>query len=57
MYHVNAYGLVKIKIPGLNGPRIVSGVIKRIMPNGKVEIKTQQDGYWTVEPSTILKGG
>ena len=49
--------LVKIQIPGLNGPRTVAGIIKRILPNGKVEIKTQDDGYWTVDPSTILKGG
>ncbi len=48
--------LVRIIIPGLNGPRIVAGKIKRTLANGKVEIKTQNDGYWTVDPSSILKG-
>ncbi len=57
----NEYGLVKIKIPGLNGPRTVSGKIIRIIPPGgffrtKVfEIRTQIDGYHIVKESDILQ--
>ncbi len=54
-YGENAYGLVKIQIPSLNGGvKTVAGRITRVLDNGKVEIKTQADGYWTIEGSAIL---
>ncbi len=40
--------LVKLKIPGLHGPRTVTGTIKRTLPNEMIEIKTQDDGYWII---------
>ncbi len=49
----NEYGLVKILIPGLNGKKKVAGKITRVYPDGRVEIKTQQDGYWTVKAEEI----
>jgi len=54
MIKPNAYGLVKIKIPGLNGLRPVSGRIIRTLPDGRIEIKTQNDGYWTVKKSEVI---
>ncbi len=45
--------LVKLQIPGLNGLKNVAGTIVKILPNGMVEIRTQQDGYWTIKDSDI----
>ena len=47
-------GLIKFQIPGLNGPRTVSGTVKRILPNAKLEVKTQNDGYFTIRISEII---
>lgn len=54
-YGENEYGLIKFQIPSLNGGvKVVAGRITRVFENGKVEIKTQDDGYWTIEGSAIL---
>ena len=61
MIKSNEYGLVKIKIPGLNGPRIVTGKVTKIIPPGGAflkevfEIRTQMDGYHIVKESDILQ--
>ncbi len=51
---MNIGEIVKFKIPGLNGPKNVAGTIKRILPDGKLEIKSQQDGYWTIDRLEII---
>ena len=40
--------LVKFEIPGLQGPRTVAGIVKRLLPHGLIEIKSQNDGYHTL---------
>ena len=48
--------LVKFRIPhptspsGTNG---VAGTIKRILPDGRLEVKSQQHGYFTLDPETL----
>lgn len=36
--------LVTFKIASLEGPMKVTGIVKRVLPNNKVEIKTQLHG-------------
>jgi hypothetical protein len=48
--------LVKIKIPALNGQRVISGKIVRELSGDRVEIRSQNDGYWTVHKSEIVEG-
>ena len=45
--------LVKLKILGPNGSMSVAGTIKRILPDGRVEVKTQQHGYYVVAADEI----
>ena len=45
--------MVKLKIPGPSGPMNVAGRVTRIMPDGLVEVKTQQHGYRTVDASKL----
>ena len=52
--HLIPNNIVKFKIPGLNGPRTISGTVKRILANGKLEVKSQNDGYHIIEESEIL---
>jgi len=50
--------LVKFKIPGLNGPRQVTGTVKRLLPAlSKVEVKTQHGDYYIINVNTILGQG
>lgn len=47
--------LVKIRIASLHRDHMtVAGTIKRVMPDGRFEIKTQLHGYYTVKPSEIV---
>ncbi len=46
--------LVKFKIPSLNGLRTIAGTVKRVMPDGKLEVKAQQGGYYVINASEIL---
>jgi len=46
--------MVKIRIPSLNGPRTVSGKITRSFPDGRIEVKTQNDGYFIVPRREIF---
>ena len=44
---------VRIKIPSVMGKRSVGGRITRVMPNGDLEIRSTQDGYFVVAPSQV----
>ena len=46
--------MVKFKIPILNGQRVVCGVVKRLMADGKWEVKSQNDGYFVITISEML---
>ena len=46
--------LVKFKIPGLNGLRIIAGTVKRILPDGRLEVKAQIGGYYLVTVTDVL---
>lgn len=41
--------LIKFKIPGLNGPMSVAGIVKRILPDSRLEVKSQNHGYHVVD--------
>ena len=45
--------LVKLTKPGVNGRVNIAGTITKILPDGRLEIRTQQDGYMTVAPSEL----
>mgnify|MGYP003394841097 CR=1 FL=1 len=40
--------LITFKIPGLYGRRTVAGTIKRILPDGRIEVKAQLGGYYII---------
>ena len=46
--------LVKFKIPGLNGLRTIAGTVKRVLPDGRLEVKAQAGGYYTIAASEVL---
>lgn len=46
--------MVKFKIPGLNGLRTIAGTVKRVLPDGKIEVKAQAGGYYTIAASEVL---
>jgi len=46
--------LVKFKIPGLNGSRVVSGTVKRVLSDGRLEVKSQNDGYYFITVTDVL---
>lgn len=46
--------IVKFKIPSLQGMKTVAGTIKRILDDGALEIKSQQDGYYTLRPGDLI---
>ena len=50
----NEYGLVKLVIGGPNGPRTVAGRITRQLADGRMEIKTQNNGYHSIYSEEIL---
>jgi len=47
--------MVKFKIPSLHGPSLVAGFIKRILPDGRYEVKSQQGEYWTLTEAECVK--
>ena len=44
---------VRFPVFTLHGAGTQAGTVKRIMPNGDIEIKAQQGGYYTLHPSTL----
>jgi len=44
---------VKLTKPGLNGRVNISGTVTKILPDGRLEVRTQQDGYMTVAESEL----
>ena len=46
--------LVSFKIPGIPGPRRVAGIVKLVLPDGRLEVKSQNDGYHKIAISEIL---
>lgn len=45
--------LVKFTAPGPNGPMNLAGTVKRVLPDGRLEIKSQNHGYFTLHPSEL----
>jgi len=45
--------LVKLTKPGIGGRVNIAGRIERILPDGRLEIRTQQDGFMTVAASEL----
>jgi hypothetical protein len=45
--------MVKLTKLGVNGRVNIAGTIKSILPDGRLEIKTQNDGYMTVRESEL----
>ena len=45
--------LVKLTKPGLNGRVNIAGTITQRLPDGRLEIRTQNDGYMTVAESDL----
>ena len=47
--------LVKFKIPGLNGPRAISGTVTRMrLADGKIEVRAQAGGYYVIKINEII---
>ena len=46
--------LVKFKVPTLHGQSVVAGVVKRVFPDGRMEVKAQLGGYYVLQPSEIF---
>ena len=46
--------LVKFKIPSPHGPMSLAGTVGRILPDGRMEVRSQQHGYWKLEPAEIF---
>lgn len=47
--------MVKFKIAGPNGLHRVAGIVKKILDDGRLEVKTQNNGYHVVTESELLK--
>ena len=45
---------VMFKAPSLNGKMTLAGIVKRILPDGRMEVKSQNHGYWTLKPSEVF---
>ena len=45
--------LVKLTKPGVNGRVNIAGTVTAILADGRLEVKTQQDGYFKVAPSEL----
>jgi hypothetical protein len=52
----NEYGNVKFQIAGPGGPMNVSGKVTRVFTDGRIELKTQNNGYHTIEPPGTSEG-
>lgn len=46
--------LIKFKEPSLSGPVTRAGMVKRVLPNGKLEVKRQLGGYMEVSVEEII---
>jgi len=46
--------IVRLHKPGVNGPVKIAGTVKSIRPDGKLEVKTQQDGYMAIHPNEVI---
>ena len=46
--------IVRLTKPGLDGPVKIAGTVKSIKPDGKLEVRSQQDGYFVIDPSEVL---
>jgi hypothetical protein len=46
--------LVKFQIPSLHGKSTVAGIVKRILPDGSLEVKAQLGGYYVIKPSEVI---
>ena len=49
--------LVKFKIPSLHGMMTVAGFIVRVLDNGRIEVRTQQHGYFIIHPKEVICDG
>ena len=47
--------LVKFKIPSLNGPMKIAGTVKMILPDDRLEVKSQNHGYHKVAISELVE--
>ena len=47
--------LVKFKIPSLNGPMKIAGTVKMILPDDRLEVKSQNHGYHKVAISALVE--
>ena len=45
--------VVKLTKPGVNGRINIAGTVTKILPDGRLEVRTQQDGYMTVAESEL----
>lgn len=45
--------LVKFNAPTLHGPMALTGTVQRILPDGRLEVRPQQHGYWKLLPSEV----
>jgi hypothetical protein len=45
--------MVKLTKPGVNGRVNITGTVSKIMPDGRLEVRTQNDGYMTIAPSEL----
>ena len=48
--------LVQFLIPSLHGVSRISGTVKRLLPDGRLEVKAQQGGYFILHASEIEHG-
>jgi len=46
--------LVKFKVATLHGRAVVAGIVKRVFDDGRMEVKAQLGGYYTLQPSEIF---
>ena len=45
---------VLFKAPALHGQMTLSGIVKRVMFDGRLEVKTQSHGYWNLRHDEIF---
>jgi hypothetical protein len=47
--------LVKFPMNTLHGKKTAAGVVKRVLPDGRLEIKAQLGGYYQVASEELIK--
>ena len=47
--------LVKFKIQTIHGMGKAAGIVKRILPDGRIEIKAQLGGYYILELDQLIQ--